>query len=126
MLAQEVDRLPDVGVLGDGDDVVGVDLVDGERVEVFEDGLEDRVFGDDPPELARLEDGGDLRAALDEDARHFPDVVGAFDLRARLHDGAGFGVVLDVRLHQLFLGDHALVLAVVGHEKSFGVLPLEP
>jgi len=122
---QEVDDLPDVGVLPDSDDVLGVDLLDSEGVEVLDDRSEDGVLGDDTPELLALEHRCHLRPTLDEDAGDPADVGRPLDLRRRADHRTHLRVVLDVGLHQLLLRDDAGVLAALGDDDALGVLALE-
>ncbi len=125
MLAEQVDDPADVVVLADGDDVLGLDVADGQRVEAVEHRLEDRVGGDHPVEPLAVIDRRDHRAALDEHAGDLADVVVAAHARRGLVHRRHLRVVLDVRPEQLALGEHADVLAALGRDDRLRVLLVE-
>ena len=125
VFAQAVDGAPDAVVVVDRDDVLGVYLLDGQRVEVLQNGVENGVFGDDAVELLALVDGGDFDSALDEDAGDFADVLVAVDTGCGLRQRRRLRVVLDVALDELSLADDPGVLAVLSDDDALRVLPLE-
>jgi len=85
VLPQAVDRLANRGCRRLRDHLVGVDLGDGQCVEIFEDGFKNRVGRDDAIEGFAAEHRRDVDIAFDQQPGGLADILVVVDARCGGH-----------------------------------------